>query len=335
MAHELSFIGSEHGDMAYVGETPWHGLGQSLPSGADIATWQEAAGMDWMIQEAPINYSVPSHVQGVPATRVQVPDKKALYRGDSFDHLAVVGSDFKLVQPAEVLEFFRDLVAQQGFTLETAGVLFGGRRFWALAKTGAETRLRGVDPVKGYLLLATACDGTMATTAQFTSVRVVCNNTLQMSLSASKGQSGAVKVRHRTEFKPAEVKRDLGLEVWAQFEAQAEQLISTPFDRRDKEAIKAFMVDVFAGDPSKELAEQPNKRAMLATFEALCSSPGADLPTARNTAWGMLNAVTNYVDFKRPVRGANASDNRFANGQFGTGAALKQKALDHLMALAA
>ncbi|WP_397457282.1 DUF932 domain-containing protein, partial [Pseudomonas versuta] len=31
--------------------------------------------------------------------------------------------------------------------------------------------------VNGYLLLATSCDGTLATTATPTTIRVVCNNT--------------------------------------------------------------------------------------------------------------------------------------------------------------
>jgi hypothetical protein len=32
--------------------------------------------------------------------------------------------------------------------------------------------LKGKDVSNGYMLLATACDGTLATTAQFTSIRV-------------------------------------------------------------------------------------------------------------------------------------------------------------------
>lgn len=39
--------------------------------------------------------------------------------------------------------------------------------------------------ITGYLLLATACDGTLATTAQFTSARIVCRNTLQIALGDS------------------------------------------------------------------------------------------------------------------------------------------------------
>lgn len=69
-----------------------------------------------------------------------------------------------------MLEFYRDLVNAGGFELETAGVLKGGKKLWALAKTGQETLLKGCDQVKAYLLLATSCDGTLCTTAQFTSV---------------------------------------------------------------------------------------------------------------------------------------------------------------------
>jgi hypothetical protein len=36
---------------------------------------------------------------------------------------------------------------------------------WALAKTGKSAALKGNDVTKGYVLLATACDGTLATTA--------------------------------------------------------------------------------------------------------------------------------------------------------------------------
>jgi Domain of unknown function (DUF932) len=46
--------------------------------------------------------------------------------------------------------------------------------------SGQDLTLQGGNKVKSYLLLATSCDGTLCTTAQFTSLRVVCNNTLQM-----------------------------------------------------------------------------------------------------------------------------------------------------------
>lgn len=129
-----------------------------------------------------------------------------------------------------MLGFYRDLVSVGGFELETAGVLRGGKKLWALAKTGQETMLAGGDKVKAYLLLATSCDGSLATTAQFTSIRVVCNNTLQMAVGESKG---AIRVPHSTTFDPAAVKMELGLglSAWDQFMVSIKALSNRPVNK--------------------------------------------------------------------------------------------------------
>ena len=105
-----------------------------------------------------------------------------------------VSQRYQVVQPREIFRgFYRDLTEVSGFELETAGGVKGGRKIWALAKTGQSMALRGNDVTNGYLLLATACDGTLATTAQFTGIRVVCNNTFSGNFkwSRSSGESSA------------------------------------------------------------------------------------------------------------------------------------------------
>ena len=87
--------------------------------------------------------------------------------------LSVVSQRYQEARPLEILNFYRDLTEQAGFELETAGVLKGGKKFWALAKTWQISALKGKNVSNGYILLATACDGTLATTVQFTSIRVV------------------------------------------------------------------------------------------------------------------------------------------------------------------
>jgi phage/plasmid-like protein (TIGR03299 family) len=165
--------------MAYAGDKPWHGLGNKLATPQPIEMWKRQAGMDWMIEESEVRYITGNHTVGAIHS---FPEQKVLYRSDTKRPLAVVSKRFQVVQPEEVLEFYRDLTEHAGFELETAGVLKEGRKFWALARTGQSATLKGKDQVNGYLLLATACDGSLATTAQFTSVRVVCNNTLQIAL---------------------------------------------------------------------------------------------------------------------------------------------------------
>jgi len=194
--------------MAYAGAIPWHGLGKSLPANQSIETWAQAAGMDWRIEESPVQFIAESagHLGSIHSFNEQ----KVLYRSDTAEPLSVVSNRYKVVQPMEILEFYRDLAEISGYELETAGVLKGGRKLWALARTGQSANLKGGDLVHSYVLLATSADGSLATTATPTTVRVVCNNTLGVALN---GASQAVKVRHSTVFDPQAVKKELGIAV--------------------------------------------------------------------------------------------------------------------------
>lgn len=194
--------------MAYVGATPWHGLGSRLSPKQPLEVWQREAGMDWKIQDSPVHFK--SDSIGTLGSIHTFSEQKVLYRSDTKAPLSVVSQRYQVVQPREVLEFYRDLTEVSGYELETAGVLKGGRKFWALARTGQGTALKGNDQVNGYLLLATSCDGTLATTATPTTVRVVCNNTLSIALD---GTTRAIKVPHNTRFDPQAVKKQLGIAV--------------------------------------------------------------------------------------------------------------------------
>lgn len=315
--------------MAYVGATPWHGLGSRLTEKQPLEVWQREAGMNWQIQDSPVHFK--AEASGHLGSIHSFPEQKVLYRSDTKAPLSVVSHRYQIVQPREVLEFYRDLTEFSGYELETAGVLKGGRKFWALARTGQATALKGNDQVNGYLLLATSCDGTLATTATPTTVRVVCNNTLSISLN---GATNAIKVPHSTRFDPRTVKKQLGIAVsqWDEFmyrmRTLAERKVQT------KEALGFFMnvlCDINAHAPIPEAI--PNKRAMekvQTLYEG--KGRGAELESARGTAWGLLNAVTEYVDHERRAR---SSEYRMDSAWFGQGAVIKQKALNAALQLVA
>lgn len=186
MAHHVE-------QMAYVGHEPWHGLGNKLSANQPIEVWQKQAGMDWHIKSSPVQFL--DAVDDTQSRLITFPQSRVLYRSDTQAPLSVVSQRYQVVQPRDILEFYRDLTEVSGFQLETAGVLKGGKKVWALARTGHSATIQGNDVTNAYVLLATACDGTLSTTAQFTAVRVVCNNTLAVSIDDSKG---AVKVPHST-----------------------------------------------------------------------------------------------------------------------------------------
>lgn len=325
--------------MAFVGKTPWHGLGNQLQPKQPIEVWMQQAGMDWSIESSPVHFMVGGDTPQLKDSRWQqsldlaVPfdDHKVLFRSDTREPLSVVSQRYHVVQPREILEFYRDLTEKSDFELETAGVLKGGRKLWALARTGQSAAIKGKDVTNGYVLLATACDGTLATTAQFTSIRVVCNNTLAIAFneaerrSNSKQPPGIVKVPHNTKFDAAAVKQQLGISVstWDEYIYRL-NLLS---DRKVKPTeVDQFLWRVFNHGNTATNKSHFNERAINKTkslFEG--HGRGAMLSSARGTAFGLLNSVTEFIDHERK---AKSNDHRLDSAWFGTGAAIKQRALD-------
>ena len=279
-------------------------------------------------------------------------EQRVLYRSDTHAPLSVVSQRYQEVQPKEILEFYRDLTEQSGFELETAGVLKGGKKFWALARTGQSSALKSKDVSNGYILLATACDGTLATTAQFTSIRVVCNNTLAIALRGQSSSAGVVKVPHSTKFDAEKVKQQLGISVraWDEHMYEMKQLTQRKVSQQEA---KAYFDAVFnnstmsISDPEENIIQfyrnvaqqvqekkpEPNGRAINKALEMFNGQGrGADLSSAKDTAYGLLCSITEFVDHERR---AMSTDHRLDSAWFGAGASLKQRGLEQALSLIA
>ncbi|MCO8086313.1 DUF932 domain-containing protein [Acinetobacter lwoffii] len=343
MAHQLE-------QMAYVGDTPWHGLGNHLTQNQPIEVWAQQAGMDWRIESSHVSYMALN--ERGQSIIMPYEEQRVLYRSDTHAPLSVVSQRYQEVQPMEILEFYRDLTEQSGFELETAGVLKGGKKFWALARTGQSTALKGKDVSNGYILLATACDGTLATTAQFTNIRVVCNNTLAIALRGQSSSAGVVKVPHSTKFDADKVKQQLGISVraWDEHMYEMKQLTqrkvtqgeaaayfdavfnNTSMSVADQEEnIIQFYRNIANPNPAKEKSE-PNGRAMTKVMDMFNGQGrGAELSSAKDTAYGLLCSITEFADYERR---AMSTDHRLDSAWFGAGAALKQRGLEQALRLA-
>jgi len=319
MSHQIE-------SMAYVNQVPWHGLGNRLGENNSIEIWTQQSGLNFEIKETPVRFMTES--VGSLGAIMSFPEQKVLYRSDTKAALSVVSSRYQVVQPKEILEFYRDLTEISGYQLETAGVLKGGRKVWALARTNQSTTLKGNDTINGYILLATACDGSLATSAFPTTVRVVCQNTLAIALANG---SGVVKVPHSTIFDAKAVKQKLGISV-SSFDSFMYQM-KTLSERKVKnhEAMNYFL-RVFNDqcDPSTTLTNERAMTKVQALFDG--NGKGAELTSAKGTAFGLLNAVTEYCDH---LRRARSVDHRLESTWFGSSANLKQRALDHALMMIA
>jgi phage/plasmid-like protein (TIGR03299 family) len=338
MSHEITIRANGRAEMAYVGEVPWHGLGQAMPAGQPLEVWATAAGMDWEIARAAVRYPVRPEDASNPDAWRRMDDRHVLLRSDTGDALGVVSDRYQEVQPREVLGFFRELTEEAGFTLETAGTLYGGKRFWALARVAKDATIRDAkDKVGGFLLLSTSADGSLATEARFTTVRVVCRNTLGVALREKSRE--VVRVSHRSVWDADAAKRDLGLatrEAVATFEEAMDsfrRLAATPLAPG---AADSLTMRLLSGDPAEMTAKEKEEARKDRTFRAISDLAagrgliGGDMAGGAGTAWGWLNAVTQHVDHAARARSA---ENRLNSAWFGDGAIMKRTARDLALAL--
>ena len=334
MSHAID-MSNDRANMAYVGETPWHGLGKELPADSTIEEWKIAAGLDWTIETSPVFFNAEQRLGSWSDNYVQkqVPDKLALYRSDTLEPLSIMSdSRYKIVQPGEVLEFYRQLVDGSRFTIETAGSLKGGKKIWALARSNLDLRIMGQDLLRPYLLMATACDGTMSTVFDPTTVRVVCQNTLHMAVGTS-GKGAQIRIPHSREVNHDAVLRELGYvdDALEEFAISVDTLAERKVG--DEEAVNYF-VELFAKkNTDGQIENAPTVEKMVnKLMEGYKGGPGANLTSAKGTAWGLVNAITHYYDHET---GAHSQEGRFNSSQFGNGANKKAQAFNKAMTLAA
>ena len=313
--------------MTYVGEVPWHGLGNKVEEGTDLDDFRRSAGLDWEVQKTPVMFPglcMPGANNGLHTFK----NKFVLNRTTDNKPYAVVTNRYKPVQPKEIFEFFRELLDLHGMKMHTAGALNDGGKIWALATTGDSAFIRGLDQVKAHLLLCTSYDLTLSTTAQFVSERVVCNNTLNVALKESGG--GRIVIPHMSDFNADAVKERMGIgkEQWSAFTSSLEILAKL---RVDTTKASQVMRNVFK-IPDVAVEGTPNMSHVCNIINLFTQErfKGADL--AGQTAWGLLNATTEYVDWHKRARNQN---NRINSAWFGEGANIKDATFNELMELAA
>jgi len=324
MAHELTQRADGKTEFAFTGNRSkiWHGLGSELTEGSDIETWKTESGMDWEIFRSVVSY------QSMDGTH-QFDDKNVLFRSDTKSPLSIVGKDYSIVQPGQVLEFFRDLTELHGYKLSAAGTLFGGTRFWATAEIGKTFSAVPEDEIKGQLLLVTSCDNSTSTQAKFVSTRTVCNNTLTVALREH--SKNLVRKTHASEWNPESFKIDLGLvdESWEKFSTQMKKL--TEIEVNDKFVQNYFQMKFF--NPSVSVDDQTTQTYnKIKKFMNLYKN-GAGSHFAPDTAYQVLQALTD--GFTHGIRAKQDPSRRMWEGSFGNADRIKTLAFNELYAMAA
>lgn len=285
----------------------WHGLGTVFAADDEVNASKilEIAHMGgWNVRLEPLadvtdyhSYAQESHL--VLRDNPYVPD--------AVDVLAVVGSRYQPIQNEDVFTFGDNLL-DGGGRWETAGSIKDGRVIFGSMAFDEQTIVLdpkgAADTINTYLLVSSSHDGSAPVQVLVTPVRVVCQNTLNMAL---RGTKNVYKIRHTLNAQSNVSEARAALKVSAayfdKFSAEAEKMIQTQVST-DKfwEIVEA--VYPRPTDDKKGAEKKWQNRADLLEAIYLGRADGPDtMSTITGTAWGVVNALTERVDYYRTVRG--------------------------------
>lgn len=319
MSHELEIFENGQASMVYAGDVPWHGLGTKVSNDLTPEQMLKAAGLDWSV------YTEPCYTN-IGGKEIDI-GRQALVRDIDNKVLDVISSDWIPMQNAAAFEFFNDFIAAGDMEMHTAGSLKGGKIVWALAKVNESFELfDGRDRVDGYLHFTNPHSYGQSIDIRFTPIRVVCNNTLTLSLNLH--SKNYVKVNHRNEFDGDSVKEILGIakEKLDKYKEMAEFLSAK---RYDDESIVDYFTRVFPVTSSSANEEKKlSRNAKLAMEEVLDAQPGAEF--GEGSFWQLFNTVTYMTDH---IIG-RSGDTRLQSAWYGSNKNLKTKALETAVEMA-
>ena len=268
--------------MAYAGQTPWHGLGVEVEDDLSVDEFRIAAGLDWDVEKIETYYEKGDFWQPT--------GKYAVVRETDGQYMTQVSDKWEPVQNSEALAFFKDFIDVGDMTMHTGGSLQDGKIVWVLAKVKESFELFGGDQVDSYLLFTNPFIYGRAVDIRFTPIRVVCNNTLNLSLSSRGDMS--VKLNHCKAFDPNMAKMALGVasEKLAEYKEMAEFLGGRKYKTK---SVMEYFDAVFPASGKKAEEGDHSRNADMA-FEYLYDQPGAQY--AEGSWWTAFNSVTYMTD---------------------------------------
>lgn len=319
MSANISVVNGKTEMFSGLGQVPWHGLGQIVSGLLTAKEAIEAAHLGWTVKTVPV--FVNGKQLRFPTGEDSTDCWQGIIREDTGDALSVMKGRYSPIQNVECFDFLDTLAGEGNLKYETAGALKGGRIVWMMARYNGDIDING-DNHQQWLLLCTSHDGSYSLMVQWVTVRVVCANTLSVALKDAKNQ---VKIRHTTtwESKAEEARRVLCL-TRNYFSTVKETLVGM-----NKQLVTPGVEIEFAKFlfPAKDEKEVPTRtQNSRLSIQALFNRPATG--TFGQSRWDLLNAVTDYADHERKLRGDNSS--RLESSLLGSGAVLKQSAYDYL-----
>jgi len=346
----------------------------TFPKGASVEECREAAALQWDAAAVTPHYSLPQpDIIGPDGEPISQPprllianDHRLIVRNDTGAVLGQASAGYKVHTMTEILDHFRklcDTAHGGGWRIVTLGALCGGAIIWAQAQRDENAEILPGSVVSHQLVFFTSFDGSKPTGCNDSTVVVVCNNTLDISMQ-DKGAKHATQ-RHRSKFDGDTLTRRAGINTgsdqWTRTmqawkiladqqvtDGQARDLLNKLLRKGDGEKVStpkasklqpAATPENGAGDfaallnkPVQSLSIGPGEREhrnvqpIMELFQG--RAHGAEFDGFKGTRYGLLQSITEFVDHEA----GRTWDTGKTSAMFGIGAKLKSQAFEMIAA---
>jgi phage/plasmid-like protein (TIGR03299 family) len=295
--HNLNF-NTENNRYSFVSanKPAWHMLGTVLDHVFTAREAIEYGGLDFTVEKQRL----------LTERWLEVPDHFVTVRQDTNDILGLVGKDYTIVQNTDAFAFFDQIVGEGQAIYETAGCLGKGEVIFITAKLPRQLIIGRDSPVDNYLVLCSSHDGSMAITAYFTPVRVVCQNTLNASL---RHYSNKVYIKHTRNVKERFLEAAHILGIHSEYLDKLQQVFTLMHDKQvsDLEAQLIFRRVFLSKEETKQLALQgevelsTRKNNMIDEVNQYYQE-ASEIDPIRGTAYGVYNAMAGFFQNRKAFK---------------------------------
>lgn len=324
-------------------EGSWHGIGHQIKAGDHIPTALRKANLNWDVESRPLyvgeNVYEWDQDGAAPSSRptdTLLKTHVANVRSDTQRVLGVVGSNYQILQNDELAALVEAVEQGSKAEIESAMELRDGRDVFFLMKNSA-FELPGEDEVHTYHLFGNNHAGERSLNILPTSVRIVCENTLNMALY--KGRDISLKIKHTPSMKEkieeAIMVMKRSEELATAFEQQCRYLTTLRCQKTD---LNDYFNDVYTTaygalpEWQEDDSEYTKGEASKITrhddmISQWTSNFAQEAEEYGDNYWVALNAVTKWIDHSRTVRGATSDPSlRIHTNLLGSAATMKETA---------
>jgi phage/plasmid-like protein (TIGR03299 family) len=284
----------------------------------------ENANLDWEVQHTPLSTTA---INNDGVTVVTLEDKVATTRVNKDGSASVLGitsPTYTIVQNNDIVNIVDSVMYEAGAIYQSAGELRGGKKIFMAAKLPdtLDLTLKNVDPVEAFLVASNTHDGTDSLRFEIKYLRLICKNGMTRWTNAS-----SISFRHsaRMNVKIEDVRETLGVVLKSNEEFNL--LSSALFDKKVANSdFWSIVKDVLPLDENNMTERQQNNvRERQQTLLGIWNGPTQE--NIKGTAWGIVNAFTEYEQWTRTTRSANdfAAGERFMMNQ---GTSLSDRVLE-------